>query len=152
MGLIPSLAEAQKIEWISLQQAQNKAADQNKKVMIFAEAQWCGYCKKMNKKVFPRKSVVDTMSKYFYPVRLDIESNKKITFNGNDVSEKELAFKFRALRTPTTIFLDSEGTVIGTQPGFLPGKIFDKLLAYVGSDLYNQLSFEKYLNKHGVEL
>lgn len=150
--LTPGLAGAQTINWLSLQQAQAQAADNNKKVMIFAEAKWCGYCKKMNKRVFPKKSVVDSMSKYFYPVRLDIESSKKVIFNGKDITEKELALKFRAMRTPTTIFLDSQGKVIGTQPGFLPENIFDKLLAYVGRDLLSQLSFQEYLSKHGVEL
>jgi thioredoxin-related protein len=149
---VTGITNAQSINWLSLQEAQSKAAEDNKKVLIFAEADWCGYCQKMNQKVFPESSVADSLGKYFYPVRLNIESGDKIQFNGQTITEQSLARRFRARsRTPTTVFLDSEGAVIGTQPGFMPQHIFDKLLGYVGSDLYNQFAFKKYLNKHDVE-
>lgn len=127
--------EAQSISWVSLSEAQKLASENGKKVMIFAEAEWCGYCKKMNKQVFPQQSVQDSLHKYFYPVRIDIESNKKVTFNDKQLTEKQLSRKFRVSSTPTLVFLNSEGDIIGTQPGYLPSKVFDKLLSFVGMDL-----------------
>ncbi|MCW9707558.1 thioredoxin family protein [Fodinibius salsisoli] len=81
--LIPSLAGAQTISWLSLQEAQAQAADSDKKVMIFAEAEWCGYCKKMHNQVFPKQSVAGSLAKYFYPVWLNIESDRKIHLLAN---------------------------------------------------------------------
>lgn len=144
--------QAQSINWISLSEAQEKAAEDDKKVMIFAEAEWCGYCQKMYEEVFPEESVQDSLHKYFHPVRIDIESDNKVTFNGEGFTERELSRKFRATRTPTTIFVSSEGDIIGAQPGFLPADIFDKLMAFVGQDLTGTISFEEYLKKHGVEI
>lgn len=143
---------AQSINWTSLSEAQEKAVEDNKKVMIFAEAEWCGYCKKMYEEVFPEKSVQDSLHKYFHPVRIDIESNNKTTFNGESFTEQELSRYFQATSTPTTIFVNEEGKVIGAQPGYLPAEIFDKLMAFVGRDLTGSISFEEYLEKHGVEI
>jgi thioredoxin-related protein len=151
-SLICSTAFAQTIEWKSMEEAQNLASQNNKKVMLYAEAEWCGYCKKMNKQVFPKASVADSLNKYFYPVRIDIESDRKLTFNGKEYTEKSLSRKFQVYSTPTTIFFDSNGKVIGTQPGFLPSEVFDKLLAYVGSGLYGKIEFETYLSERGIEI
>ncbi|MEL7833750.1 thioredoxin family protein [Fodinibius sp. Rm-B-1B1-1] len=140
------------IDWKSLTEAQELAEENEKKVMIFAEAEWCGYCKKMYKEVFPEKAVQDSLEKYFYSVKLDIESDRKITFNNDLMTEKQLARQFRVSSTPTFIFLDSGGSIIGGQPGFLPAEIFDKLVAFVGMDLTGKESFKTYLKKHDVEI
>lgn len=153
VGIACSLpAQAKSINWTSLSEAQQKAAENNKKVMIYAEAEWCGYCKKMNEQVFPKQSVQDSLEKYFYPVRIDIESKNELTFNDDKYTEQELARRFQVSGTPTIIFVNPEGEVIGAQPGFLPADVFDKLLAFVGSDLTGTTSFEEYLRKHDVEL
>ena len=143
---------SQDIDWQPLSKAQELAAQNGKKVMIFAEAEWCGYCQKMYKKVFPQQSVQDSLSKYFYPVRVDIESDSKITFNGETYTQKNFSRKFRVSSTPTLIFLNSDGKVIGRQPGYLPANIFDKLVAFVGSDMTGKMPFKKYLQRHGVDI
>ncbi len=152
ISIICTTATAQSIEWKSMEEAQKLASEDNKKVMLYAEAEWCGYCKKMDKQVFPKASVVDSLNKYFHPVRIDIESDKKLRFNGEEYTEQSLARKFRVFSTPTTIFFEPDGSIVGTQPGFLPPDVFDKLLAFVGSGLHGKIKFEKYLNEHGVEI
>lgn len=151
IGIYPATAQSD-INWRSLSEAQELALENNKKVMLFAEAEWCGYCKKMHKEVFPMQTVQDSLKKYFYPVKVDIESNRKIAFNGRSLTERQLARKFRVSSTPTFIFLNKDGNIIGTQPGFLPTNIFDKLVAFVGSDLTGKQSFKEYLKKHGVNI
>lgn len=140
------------IDWKSLAEAQELAEENEKKVMIFAEAEWCGYCKKMYKEVFPEQAVQDSLEKYFYSVKLDIESDRKISFNEDSMTEQQLARQFRVSSTPTFIFLDSSGNIVGGQPGFLPANIFDKLVAFVGMDLTGKESFKTYLKRHDVEI
>lgn len=151
MGCVSSQAQSG-LDWKSLSKAQKLAEKNNKKVMIFAEAEWCGYCKKMHNEVFPESTVQDSLHKYFYPVKLDIESDRKIVFNDEAMTERQLARRFRISSTPTFIFLSSGGNTIGGQPGFLPAEIFDKLVSFVGSDLTGRESFKVYLKKHGVEV
>lgn len=112
----------QDIDWMSLQEAQAKSSEEDKKVLIFAEAEWCEYCQKMDDELFSTQSVTDSLRKYFYGVRLDIESDATVSFNEERSSEESLAQKFRAFRAPTTIFLDTDGSFIGLQPGFIPEK------------------------------
>jgi len=145
-------AVAQPIKWISLSKAQQLASQQNKKVMVFAEADWCPYCKRMHKEVFPKKSVQDSLKKYFYAVSLDIESDEKVTFNGQTFTQQSLSRKFGVSATPTTIFLNSNGNIIGTQPGFLRSDVFDKLLAYVGAEQFRKQSFKEYLDELGIDI
>lgn len=120
--------------------------------MLFAEASWCQYCKRMHKEVFPKQSVQDSLQKYYYPVRIDVESSKKVTFNGEILTQQALSRRFRVSGTPTTIFLDSKGKILGTQPGYLRSQIFDKLLAYVGTERYKKESFKKYLHDLGIQV
>lgn len=142
----------QDIDWVSLKVAQTKAFEKDKKVLIFAEAEWCGYCKKMDEEVFRIQAVTDSLKKYFYGVRLNIESDDTVRFNGERFSKQSLARKFRAFRTPTTIFLDTDGSFVGLQPGFIPGKIYENLLAYIGAERYKNQSFEEYLRDHSIEI
>lgn len=151
IGIFSATAQSD-INWKSLSEAQELAKETGKKVMLFAEAEWCGYCKKMHKDVFPKQAVQDSLHKYFYPVKVDIESDREIVFNGSSLTERQLARKYRVSSTPTFIFLDQDGNTIGRQPGFLPTDIFDKLLAFVGSDLTGKQSFKQYLEKHGVDI
>lgn len=146
------LAMAQPVSWMSLRNAQKQASENNMKVMLFAEADWCQYCQRMHKQVFPNKSVQDSLKKYFYPVSLDVESDQKVIFNGRKVTQRALARKFRVSGTPTTIFIDSDGKILGKQPGFLRSEIFDKLLAYVGAERYKDESFKEYLDKLNIEV
>ncbi|WP_440999752.1 thioredoxin family protein [Fodinibius sp. SL11] len=151
IGIVPVQAQSE-VNWKSLSEAQELAKENDKKVMLFAEATWCGYCKKMYAEVFPQQAVQDSLHKYFYPVKVDLESDKKVIFNGGSITERELARQFRVSSTPTFIFLDQNGKTIGRQPGFLPPHIFDKLVAFVGADLTGKESFEKYLKKHGIDI
>jgi thioredoxin-related protein len=145
-------ADAQSVDWVNLEKAQEQALEAQKKVMIFAEAEWCTYCKRMHKEVFPKPAIQDSLYKYFYPVRVDIESKESIIFNGREYTQQMLSRKFRITSTPTLLFFDKEGEVIGLQPGYLPPDIFSGLLAYVGSDQYNNISFKEYLENNGIDL
>ncbi|MDX1638908.1 MAG: thioredoxin family protein, partial [Balneolaceae bacterium] len=121
------------ISWYSLEEAQQLAENSSKKVMIYMEASWCGYCKKMENEVFPQQDVQDMIHKYYYPVRLDIESGDEIVYNGDLFTEQEFANTIRVTGTPTYLFIDGKGEILGKQPGFLPADVFKSLLSYVGT-------------------
>lgn len=137
------------ITWYSLEEAQQLAKENDKKVLVYAEAVWCTYCKKMEREVFPKERVIKSITKYYYPVRVDIESDKKMKFNGEAISESRFARKYRVTGTPTTFFINKRGQILGAQPGFIPADIFEQLLGYVGSDAYDKMEFEEYVEQGG---
>lgn len=136
--------KTEEITWYSMEEAQKLAAENDKKVLVYAEAVWCTYCKKMEKEVFPRQKVIDSLAKYYYPVRVDIESDKKLIFNEQTMTGSQFAQKYRVRGTPTFFFIDAKGEILGAQPGFIPYDVFTNLLAFVGSDAHKKVSFEEY--------
>ncbi len=136
------------ISWYSLEESQDLASSGEKKVLIYMEASWCTYCKKMENEVFPKEDVQNLMHKYYYPVRLDIESDKVITYNGTEMTEQEFANSIGLTGTPTFLFIDGTGKILGKQPGFIPADVFKSLLSYVGTDAYSKVKFEKFLKRN----
>ena len=143
-----SLEDTNTIVWYELKEAQQLAKENDKKVLVYAEAVWCTYCQKMEKEVFPKQEVIDAMAEYYYPVRVDIESDKKMQFNDETLTGSQFARKYRVQGTPTIFFIDKGGKILGAQPGFIPADVFINLLAFVGSDAYQSISFDEYMEQN----
>lgn len=140
--------DVDEITWYSMEEAQELAAENDKKVLVYAEAVWCTYCKKMENEVFPREEVIKSMARYYYPVRVDIESDKKHVFNEETLTGSQFARKYRVQGTPTFFFIDKGGKILGAQPGFIPTEVFVDLLSFVGSDAHKRVSFEEYTEEN----
>lgn len=136
------------VDWYELEKAQTLAKENNKKVLVYAEASWCSYCKKMEQQVLSKSDVQEIMADYFYPVRVDIESDKELKFNGKEMTQQGFARQMRVSGTPTFFFLDQEGSVLGAQPGFIPKDIYQSLLTYLGTNTHEEMGFEEYLNQN----
>jgi thioredoxin-related protein len=131
-------------EWRSLKEAQKLADENNKKVLVYANASWCTFCKKMEKEVFTSKTVQEKTAKDFYPVWIDIESQDSLTFRGDTMTQAQFARTMRVTGTPTFVFFGPDGEIIAGQPGFIPEKVYVQILDYIGSDAYLKQSFEEY--------
>lgn len=147
-GMMTVIAQDTGVDWYELEEAQVLAKENDKKVLIYAEASWCSYCKKMEQQVLSESDVQEMMAKYFYPVRVDIESDKKLRFNEKEMTQQEFARQMRVTGTPTFFFIDREGSVLGAQPGFIPKDIYQSLLTYLGTDAYDEIGFEEYVNQN----
>ncbi len=132
------------VQWFGLEEAQNLAEENQKRVFIFVEAEWCGFCKRMKREVFPRSDIAGLMNEEYYGVLVDLESKKELVFNGKMMTEREFARSKEVMQTPTMIFLDDRGEEMGRQPGYLDGDDFYKLLRYVISDDFGTVSFNDF--------
>ncbi|MEX0608565.1 MAG: thioredoxin fold domain-containing protein [Balneolaceae bacterium] len=133
------------MKWYSMEEAQRKAKEEEKKVLIFGYADWCTYCRKMRKEVYSDTTVQKNIYEHYYPVQLNTESEDKIKFNGTEVVEGELAGYLRLTSLPTHYFLDEDGEILGAQPGFLPAEVFEPMLNYVGTGAFSNMKFEDYI-------
>ncbi|HCT54449.1 MAG TPA: hypothetical protein DF712_18545, partial [Balneola sp.] len=77
----------------------------------------------------------------FIPVQINGESEEEIVFNGKTYKSYELARYLRLSSYPTHYFLNSDGEIIGAQPGFLPAEVFSPLMNYVSEDLFGKVPF-----------
>jgi len=137
-------SDADDLAWLGMEEAQERAAAEDKKVMVYAEASWCTYCNKMEREVFTDKEVQQVVSTYFFPVKVDIESDHIISYNGREMTEREYAGSMRVAATPTFLFVDGEGNILGGQPGYIPPDVFKALLTYVGSDAFSRVKFDHF--------
>ncbi|MEO9886179.1 MAG: thioredoxin fold domain-containing protein [Balneola sp.] len=140
------------VEWQSLEEAQKEAKETGKKVLIFGYADWCTYCRKMRKETYPEKNVQEVLDKDYIPVQINGESEEEIVFNGKTYKSYELAKYLRLTSYPTHYFLNSDGKIIGAQPGFLPADVFSPLMSYISEDLFGEISFLDYMEKKGIKL
>lgn len=136
------------IEWLELEKAQELARENSGHVFIFTEAEWCSFCKKMKREIFPVEEVQDLLEANYYPVKIDIESDERLVFNGEQMTQRQFSRSMRISATPTMIFLNGSGDVMGVQPGYLPERTFKALLEYVVSDRYGRVDFEQYLEEY----
>lgn len=120
------------------------AALNEKKILIDVYASWCPYCQRMHSDVYTDDSVLEAISEYFIWVKIDIESDRKVNYHGNEMTEAEFANALENESIPTTYFLNHEGAIIGVQPGFIEEDTFSKLLNFVGSDAFMSQTFQEY--------
>ena len=140
------------VEWQSLEKAQKEAKETGKKILIFGYADWCGYCRKMRKETYPAENVQKSLDADFIPVQINGESKEKVVFNGKTYKSVELARYLRLTSYPTHYFLNSEGEIIGAQPGFLPPEVFSPLMDYVSEGLFGKVPFLDYMENKGLKI
>jgi thioredoxin-related protein len=86
-------------DWTKLTE---KAAKENKLIMVDMTATWCYWCKQMDKKVFPDKAVGEFYNNNFISTKL----------YDTDAMGKEFAQKYKVQGFPCFLFLDSEGKLV----------------------------------------
>lgn len=129
----------------SMEEAQALAKENGKKVLVEVYAVWCGFCRKMAAETHPTQKVKDAVNDLFYLVRLNAESDKQIVFNGETMTEADLAAMFGVSSFPTTVFVDTNGDPLGYQPGFMDANTYTDLISYVGTDSFKSASFEDFV-------
>ena len=94
------------IQWVSIEDAQELVKKNPRKVFIDIYADWCGWCKVMDRKTFTNSKVANYINENYYAVRIDAESENTITFNGQELTERELVKSFKVQGLPTIVFID----------------------------------------------
>lgn len=132
--------------WYSFKEAGEKAAEDGKIILIFGQAEWCPYCRKMLREVYSDSVIQKTISEYFYPVELDVDSDDMVYFNGTEVEEQKLAAYLKLQSLPTHYFMTSDWVIFGQQPGFIPKETFRLMLEYVGTGSHSTMDFQQFID------
>lgn len=139
-----AVAQSDSLSWNVFNSAKTSADENGKTLFLFFEAEWCGFCKQMRSEVFPLDSVQNNVQNGFIPVSIDIESDEKIVYQDKEMSQKSFSHQMRIDATPTIMFMDNDGEVIGRYRGFADENEFTLLLDYIrGGDVEN-LDFAEY--------
>lgn len=149
----PGNSESQKkpnttVKWESFNTGLSKAIKEKKPVIIDFYADWCHWCKVMDRETFSNEEVVKLLSRDFIAIRLDMEKSETITYSGKTVSLNTFASMLGVRGLPTVVFMDKDGDLIDKVPGYIKPDIFIGILRYISEGCYKlQVSFADYLNK-----
>lgn len=133
-----------------------EANDEGKRLLIMFEQRGCIYCTKMHKEVFPNEEITAMIEDNFFVVQLNLYGDVEVTdFDGETLSEKDMARKWGILFTPTMMFIDdtvdagktAPQAAVASMPGaFGKGTTLD-MLTWVAEKRYaldNGEDFQRY--------
>lgn len=133
-----------------------EANDEGKRLLIMFEQRGCIYCTKMHEEVFPTEEITQMIEENYFVVQLNLYGDVEVTdFDGETLSEKDMARKWGILFTPTMMFfpetvedgVPADQAAISTMPGaFGKGTTLD-MLTWVAEKRYeldNGEDFQRY--------
>jgi len=86
-----------------------EANAEGKRLVLFFEQRGCIYCSKMHEEVFSDPEVSAYIAENYFVVQLNLHGDIEVTdFDGQVLSEKDMARKWRVMFTPSVVFLPEE--------------------------------------------
>ena len=109
-----------------LQEDLDEANAEGRRLAIFFEQRGCIYCTKMHESVYPDPELSDYIDENFFVIQLNLHGDLEVVdFDGDTLTEKQIARKWGILFTPSVIFLPEEveegKTAIQSAVAMMPG-------------------------------
>ena len=148
-------AGKEKINWLTIEEANAKLKVESKPVIIDLYTNWCYWCKVMDKKTYNNSNVISYINENFYAVKLNAESkdtvrwaNKNFIYNPhNKVNDFALFATRGQLAFPNTIIFGDSNQEPASIPGFMEPKEIEVILKYFGEKVYRTKNFNEYSKK-----
>ena len=87
----------------------DEANAEGKRLVLFFEQRGCIYCTKMHEEVFSDPGISDFIGETYFVVQMNLHGDIEVTdFDGESLSEKDMARKWRVMFTPNIVFLPEE--------------------------------------------
>jgi len=145
-----SASSATSVRWIPLEQAAKEASASGKHLFVSVYTDWCGYCRKLNAVTFKASPVISELGKNFRSVKLNAESNAKVTWKGKVYTSAQLAEEWGVEGYPTLLFLNGKGDIVGSFSSYAEPDLMVKLLTYISSGARERkLTFEEFVGGKG---
>jgi thioredoxin-related protein len=140
------------IQWMSVEEVQEKMKTEPRKVYVDVYTDWCGWCKVMDKKTFTNKQLIDYINSNYYAIHLNAEGKDSILFKnkkygplqGSKTNELAADWMMNKLSYPTSIFFDENFRNPQPIPGYLEVPMMEMILKYFGENKHKSIPWEKY--------
>jgi thioredoxin-related protein len=133
MACSESVSSGESVKWYSYDEGIRAGEKEGKKIFLSFYADWCTFCKKMEKETFKEPAVVKFLNRHFISVRVNTEK------------ETEIARKHFVRGLPMTWFLEPDGEKISSLPGYIPPEMLIRILKFIQSDSYKEMTFQEYV-------
>jgi thioredoxin-related protein len=160
---VASLMTAQKINWMTMDEALAAQENEPKKIIMDVYTSWCGPCKLLDKNTFGNQTVADFINENYYPVKFNAEGPDEITYQDFTYTNPNYqparkgrnathffadALKLRGY--PSIVFFEENGTLIQAVPGYKTPQQLEIYLKMIANDDYKDLntveSWQEYQN------
>jgi thioredoxin-related protein len=86
-----------------------EANAESRRLLVIFEQRGCIYCTKMHEEVYPHPEIDALLRERYFVVQMNLFGDVEVTdFDGETLSEKDMARKWGVMFTPTMIFLPEE--------------------------------------------
>lgn len=145
----------EKINWISIQQAEKLSATQPRKVLIDCYTDWCGWCKRMDATTFSDDAIIKYINQNYYAIKFNAEQKdtvifKNYTFINPDPASSRSTHQFAStllngqLGYPTMVFLDEQFAILSPLPGFVQATDLMPILHFFNANAQKTTTYEEY--------
>ncbi|MEM6515781.1 MAG: thioredoxin fold domain-containing protein [Bacteroidota bacterium] len=153
---------AQKINWMTFEEALAAQKENPKKIMMDVYTKWCGPCKMLDKNTFGNKDVIAYVNENYYAVKFNAEGNNVVTYNNQTFSNPnykeglknrrnathELSRHLKVSAYPTIVFFDEESNVIAPIRGYQRPQQIELYLKMFGNNDYKDLKTQDAFNEY----
>lgn len=151
------------IKWMTIEQAQTKAKETPKPLMVDVYTSWCGPCKMLEARTFSDPKLAEYVNKHFYAVKFNAESGDAITFKGQKLENPDydaakvggrngthhltyaIANVEGRIAYPTVTYLDNEMNVLAPVQGYLTPEQMEPILTYFGENHYKTQDYQAFM-------
>jgi len=100
------------VNWMSFEELEMAQKKQPKNVLLYFHADWCVYCKKMDRKVFNKSELVEFLNENYYAVSFDAESEVSVRFGGKTYTNNEIGRSRNPLHQIAELFATRKGEFV----------------------------------------
>lgn len=126
------------IQWISVEEMEEKMKKEPRMVLFDFYTDWCGWCKVMDKKTFANKELAQYVNKHYYAVKFNAESRKPVTFRGKTYEFKPeykanmfaAEFMNGQMSYPTVVIAGENISFLNPLPGYQRLDMMESVLKY----------------------
>jgi len=144
---------AQKINWLSMEEAIEAQKKEPKKIIMDAYTIWCGPCKLLDKNTFSNAAVAKYINANYYAVKFDAEGTEEVTYqdftytNPNHVPGKKgrnaqhlFAHALKIRGYPALVFFEDDGSLIQTVTGYRTPQQLEIYLKMIANGDYKNIT------------
>ncbi len=161
---LKAAAEKGGIKWMTIEQAQEKAKETPRPLMVDVYTSWCGPCKMLEARTFSDPKLAEYVNKHFYAVKFNAESSDPVTFKGQKLENPDfdaakvggrngthhltyaIANVEGRIAYPTVTYLDSALNVLAPVQGYLTPQQMEPILNYFGESHYKSQDYQTFMS------
>ncbi len=126
---------AQELKWYNPAEGFKLAMEQDKRVLLDAYTDWCGWCKVMDTATYAKAPVIKALNDDFIAIKYNPEKDGDITIAGESLTPAQFGKKFKITGYPATAFFEHDGKFIQTVTGYIEAEEFHTtVLPFILSD------------------